>query len=126
MYSVNKIESIDASDLSKDTVLREYKELFHGLGLFPGTCSLHLKENAVPVVCPPRKVPFRLRDKLKKELDSIESKQIICKVTEPTNWVNSLVCVEKLSTGKFDPKALNENIQRPYYPLRTIDEIAWR
>jgi hypothetical protein len=79
-----------------------------------------LKENVVPVVCPPRKVPFELRRKLKIELDSMESKQIICKVTAPTNWVNSLVCVTKSSTGMLriclDPKVLNENTQMPFYP----------
>ena len=122
-HSVDLIET----DLDKTTVLKQYKDLFEGIGLFPGTCSLHLKENAVPVVCPPRKVPFGLQDKLKTELDSMESKQIICKVTEPTSWVNSLVCVEK-PNGKIrvclDPKALNENIRRPYYPMLSIDDIT--
>ena len=95
--------------------------------MLPGTCSLHLKEDAVPVVCPPRKVPFGLQDKLKAELESMEAKQVICKVTEPTSWVNSLVCVEK-PNGQLrvclDPKALNDNIRRPYYPMRTIDDIT--
>ena len=127
-YAVNMNESLGKSDLNKDTVLSEYKDLFKGIGLFQGMCSLNLKKDAIPVVCPPRKTPFGLREKLKTELDSMESKQIICKVTEPTEWVNSLVCVEKQSTGKLrvclDPKALNENIQRPYYPLRSIDDIT--
>ena len=57
----------------------------------------------------------------------MEAKQVICKVTEPTSWVNSLVCVEK-PNGQLrvclDPKALNDNIRRPYYPMRTIDDIT--
>ena len=78
--------SVDLTEngLDKTAVLKQYKDLFEGIGLFPGTCSLHLKENVIPVVCSPRKVPFGLQDKLKTELDSMESKQIICKVTEPT------------------------------------------
>ena len=72
-------------------------------------------------------MPFGLQDKLKEEFDSMESKQIICKVTEPTSWVNSLVCVEK-PNGKIriclDPKALNDNIRRPHYPMRSIDAIT--
>jgi hypothetical protein len=52
-------------ELSKQTILSEYNDLFKGIGLFPGTCSLHLKENAVPVVCPPRQVLVALQDKLK-------------------------------------------------------------
>ena len=69
----------------------------------------------------------RRRPWLKEELDCMESKQIICKVTEPTSWVNSLVCVEK-PNGKIriclDPKALNDNIRRPHYPMRSIDDIT--
>ena len=57
----------------------------------------------------------------------MEAKRVICKVTEPTSWVNSLVCVEK-PNGQLrvclDPKALNDNIRRPYYPMRTIDDIT--
>ena len=121
--------SVDHSSgtLDKPAILSQYKDLFEGIGLLPGTCSLHLKEDAVPVVCPPRKVPFGLQDKLKAELESMEAKQVICKVTEPTSWVNSLVCVEK-PNGQLrvclDPKALNDNIKRPYYPMRTIDDIT--
>ena len=57
----------------------------------------------------------------------MESKQIICKVTELTIWVNLLVCVEK-PNGKIrvclDPKALNENIRRSYYPMWSVDDIT--
>lgn len=125
-YSVdNKVTH--TSQLDMNVIRQEYNELFNGIGLFQGTCSLHLKENAVPTVCPPRKVPFGLQDKLKAELDSMEAKGIICKVKEPTGWVNSLICVKK-PNGKLrvclDPKALNDNIRRPHYPMRTIDDIT--
>ena len=121
--------SVDHSSdgLDKQAILASHKDLFQGIGLLPGTCSLYLKDGAVPVVCPARKVPFGLQDKLKAELESMEAKQIICKVTEPSSWVHSLVCVEK-ANGKLrvclDPKALNDNIQRPHYPMRSIDDIT--
>lgn len=64
----------------------------------------------------------------KNELKSMEDKGIIQKVTRPTDWVNSLVCVEKPSTGKLrvclDPKALNDNIMRPHYPMRTKEDVT--
>ncbi|XP_060557421.1 uncharacterized protein K02A2.6-like [Ruditapes philippinarum] len=64
----------------------------------------------------------------KNELKSMEDKGIIQKVTRPTDWVNSLVCVEKPSTGKLrvclDPEALNDNIMRPHYPMRTIEDVT--
>ena len=85
-----------------------------------------MKDDAVPVVCPTRKNHFDLQDKLKNELDSMEAKQVICRVTEPSNWVHSLVCVGK-PNGKLrvclDPEAFNDIIKRPYYPMRSIDDI---
>lgn len=125
-HSVDGLDQ-SSSSLDKKAVLATNKDLFEGIGLLPGTCSLHMKDDAVPVVCPTRKVPFGLQDKLKAELDSMEAKHVICRVTEPSNWVHSLVCVEK-PNGKLrvclDPKALNDNIQRPYYPMRSIDDIT--
>ncbi|MEW8548052.1 MAG: RNase H-like domain-containing protein [Candidatus Thiodiazotropha sp.] len=125
----HSVDGLDhaSTGTDKKAVFAANKDLFEGIGLLPGTCSLHLKDDAVPVVCPVRKVPFGLQDKLKAELDSMEAKQVICRVTEPSSWVHSLVCVEK-PNGKLrvclDPKALNDNIQRPYYPMRSIDDIT--
>ena len=57
----------------------------------------------------------------------MEDSDIITKVTEPTDWVNSLVITEKPKTGKLriclDPQALNKAIRRPHYPMRTLDDI---
>ena len=58
----------------------------------------------------------------------MENDQIIRKVIEPTDWVNSLVVVEKPKTGKLriclDPKALNEAIRRPHYPMSTLEDVT--
>ena len=47
-------------------------------------------------------------------LKRMEDSDIIAKVTEPTDWVNSLVIAEKPKTGKLcvclDPQALNNTI----------------
>ena len=55
-FSVNKEPG--SLLLNKSDVMQEHGELFKGIGLFPGTCSLHLIDNAVPVICPRGK--FRL------------------------------------------------------------------
>lgn len=53
---------------------------------------------------------------------------IITQVTEPKQWVNSTVTVEKPKTVKlricFDPKALNDAICRPHYPMPTLDDVT--
>ena len=80
------------------------------------------------MINPPRRVPEALKSKLKTELDRMESDSIIKRVLEPTEWSNSIVVVEKPKTGKLriclDPKALNDAIRRPHYPMRTLDDIT--
>ena len=62
---------------------------------------------------------------MKEELDKMEESKVIAKVTEPTDWVNSLVGVEK-PNGKLriclDPKDLNTAIKRPHYPMPTLED----
>ena len=48
------------------------------------------------------------------------------KVSEPTDWVNSLVCVTKPDGPLrlyLDPKDLNKAIKRPHHCVPTIDKI---
>ncbi len=115
-------------ELNKTLVMSNYGNLFKGIGVIPGSCHLHLKENAIPVVNPPRRIPEALKSRLKSELDKMVKDRIISKVTEPTDWVNSIVVVEKPKTGKLrvclDPKALNEAIRRPHYPSPTLDDVT--
>ena len=52
---------------------------------------------------------------------------IISKVEEPTEWVNSIVTVEKQNGSIrtcLDPKDLNQAIKREHFPLQTADEIV--
>ncbi len=51
---------------------------------------------------------------------------VIEKVEEPTEWVNSMVCVKKANGDLrvcVDPKDLNANIQREHYQIPTREEI---
>ena len=127
---VKLIHLVDAQPPTHTSILQEFSDVFEGIGLFPGECSFHLKPSATPVVCPPRRIPFALRDRLKDELDVMEKMDIIQKVTEPTEWVNQLVVLEKPKTGKLriclDPRPLNEAIKRPHYPLPTLDDVTPR
>lgn len=51
--------------------------------------NIKLKENAQPVVHACQKVSFKLRNQLKKELDQMKDMEVIQKIYEPTEWVNS-------------------------------------
>lgn len=55
-----------------------------------------------------------------------KKKQIIAKVHEPTEWVNSLVLVHKPSGDLricIDPQTLNKAIIPENYPITSVDEI---
>ena len=122
------ILSIDSSTpMARDSVIREYSQLFSGLGELEGEVTLQLKPDATPVVHPVRRVPHAIRGRLKEELDKMESTGVIQRVTTPTDWVNSLVVVEK-PNGKLriclDPKDLNTAMKRHHYPMPTLDEAV--
>ena len=115
-----------SSPLTKETVLEKYSDVFEGIGRLPGECYIYPKLEAIPVVHPPWRVPVTIRDKLKSELERIEREHVITKVTEPTDWVNSLVTAE-IPNGNLriclDPKDLSDAIKRPHYPNRTLEDI---
>ncbi len=112
--------------VAKEEVLKQYKNCFEGVGCFQGEFHITVDPAVSPVVHPPRRVPEALKESLKKELDLVVEQGILAKVTEPTDWVNSLMCVTK-STGALrlclDPKYLNQAIKRPYYFTPTLVDI---
>ena len=73
--------------MTKDTVLNEYGDLFKGIGVIQGKCHLHLKDEAMQVMCAPRRIPDALKTKVMSELDRMEKDGIIAKVTELTYLV---------------------------------------
>lgn len=56
----------------------------------------------------------------------MEKLGVIRKAEEPTEWMSSLVVVEK-PNGKvrlcLDPQDLNNAIQREHYPMQTVEEV---
>ena len=116
--------------LSKSTVMEEYQDCFDKLGCFPGEkYHIQLIDHPIPVIHPPRTVPVHILPLYKKELDKMIADDVITAVTEPTDWVNSIVCnIRETPEAKkirlcLDPKDLNKSIRREHYYTRTIDEL---
>ena len=61
----------------KGDLQRLYPDRFTGTGQFSGEYHITLKEDAHPVVQPPRKYPIQIKDELKTELDRMESLDVI-------------------------------------------------
>jgi hypothetical protein len=56
----------------------------------------------------------------------MEKSNVITKVKEPTQWVNSLVIAEKPNSTLricLDPRDPNKAIRRPHYPMKTLNDV---
>ena len=110
--------------------IKAFPQVFTGLDCLDKPYHIKSDNSVTPVINPPRKIPTALRDKLRTTLKDMKAKGVIRKVDEPTDWVNSLVVVEKHKTGKLrvclDPRNLNLGIKREHFQLPTIEDIATR
>ena len=112
---------------SKDDLIKAYLDRFEGIGKFPGTYHIYLKEDAIPVVHTPCKCPIAIRPLVDKKLDKLLEQDIIVPVTEPTDWVSSLAYSWKADGDLrtcLNPTHLNKAIRRDHYRTPTLEEIT--
>ena len=126
---VRRVDAMVSATVFNDvnSVLTEFKDVFTGLGCLPGEHSIVLDKSVPPVVHPARRVPLSIQPKLKIALDSLLRDDIIVKRDEPTDWVNSLLIVEKKDHSLrlcLDPLDLNKAIKREHYHIPTLDDIV--
>ena len=131
-HLVNSVDSIHSN--ADSTVCHfKYASLFSGIGHF--RCSpvyITMRENALPVQKPPRRVPVTKKDKFKQELDAMESQGIISKYDGcniSPEWLNSFVIVKKPNGSLhlcLDPTDLKKEIIRPVCNSQTMDDVVHR
>lgn len=119
---VHEINTSQAPEL--DT----YSELFgDDLGCLPVRYKMTLDESVPPVVRPPRRVPKPMEESVKKELHRMTKLGVITPISEPTEWVSTMVATRKKNTDKIrlciDPRDLNRALKRPHHPMRTVEEV---
>ncbi len=106
--------------------MEQYEDVFGEIGCLQGEHHISINSDVKPVIHPPRKIPISMLDKLKAELERMKQLDVIEKIDEPTDWVSSLVIVEK-PNGQIrlclDPRDLNKAIKRHHHPMPTVDEI---
>ena len=124
---VNRVDSFGKSPVTKETVVKEYNDVFHGQGHI-GDSTFVFNSEVNPVQHKRHHIPIALYDNflVKAKIAELEGKGIIWKVTEPTEWISSMVIVVK-PNGKIgiclDPQDLNQAILRPKYQMPTLGEI---
>ena len=114
---VDAVEEQSGSVLSKEQIINgRFKRIFSGVGRFPiEPVDIVLSEDNEPVQKPAHRVPVAMKEKLRKELQSMVKAGIISKLDRntPTPWLNSYVIVKKPNGSLricLDPKDLNKYI----------------
>ena len=127
---LQRVFTLETEANTNADIMEEFKDVFSGLGTLKDVKhTIQLKENARPVIQPPRRVPVAIRQPLKDELDRMVHLDVIEKVNGPTDWVNSLVIVMKKNKKLrvcLDPSDLNKAIRREHYPMKTVEDVVSR
>ncbi|RXN19979.1 Retrovirus-related Pol polyprotein from transposon 297 [Labeo rohita] len=125
---VKRIEPLAKTSVStKEELINMYPSVFTGLGEFPRVHHIYVDPTVTPVIHGCRNIPLAVRDKLKETLQDLVRRSVISPVTEPTEWVNSLVITEKKNGSLrvcLDPRDLNKAIKRQHYSIPTPDEVC--
>ena len=118
--------SVQLGLIERVHLVDKYPEVEKTTGTLPGTYKLRIDSSVTPVVHGPRRQPRALVDKIKTRLKEMEEEGHIVRVTEPTDWVSSMVTVVKGDKVRIclDPKDLNKAIKREHYPIPTVEEVV--
>ena len=115
---------------SLDEIKVQYKEIFEGIGTFPGKpYHINTDPSIPPKWLPCRPVPVHQQDEFKKQLNEMLDAGVIMEVHEATPLINSFVIVETVKDGQkklricLDPKPLNKAIMHEPYITHTPDDV---
>lgn len=129
---LKRVDSINCSERSdnnqRSKLVEEFADIFSDIhGEFPGEHHITTDPAVQSVIHAPRKVALALQPKLKSMLDDMVCKGVLIKREEPTDWVNSLVIVQKPNGSLricLDPRDLNRAIKREHHAIPTFEDIA--
>ena len=110
-------------------ILERHSSVFNGLGeLKDYTVKLNISEDVIPVAEPQRRIPFHIREKVKRAIEILEKDGIIERVpgTQATPWISPIVAVPKKSDDVricVDMRKPNQAIQRIRHLIPTVDDV---
>ena len=88
-------EKPDQSSLNMQQIKKEYSDVFTGDGCLEGEYRIEIDKRVEPVKLPKRRVPVAMMTPLKVELQDLQKREIITPVEKSTDWISSLVTVQK-------------------------------
>ena len=117
------------NDKKLKEILERHSSVFNGLGkLKDYTVKLNISEDVIPVAEPQRRIPFHIREKVKRAIEILEKDGIIKRVpgTQATPWLSPIVAVPKKSDDVricVDMRNPNQAIQRIRHLIPTVDDV---
>ena len=129
---MNLISIFSGNQVTKEDLIREFPTVFDGrVRVMNGEkFRIHLKDDARPFcVNAPRTIPYAFRDKVQKELKTLQEQGIIEPITAPTEWCAPIVVAPKKNSDDIrlcvDFSKLNRYVKREFYSMYTpCDAIA--
>ena len=126
IQQLHLLAQVNQINQTQTDIVQKFPNLFTGLGSFTKQFEITLKPDAKPFALhTPRKVPLPLRQKVKDELDHMQSIGVISKVDTPTQWCVGMVVVPKKDKTVricVDLKPLNTSVLREIHPLPKVDD----
>lgn len=125
-YNLLQINEIKNDVEDGEIFIKNNIDVFTGLGNFSECITIKLVENAVPKSCPPRRVPFKITDKLKETLEAMCELKVIEKYEQPSEWQSNIIIIEKPDKSIrvcLDPREINKYIVRERFEIPTIEQI---
>ena len=121
-------DNFDVCAVKTNEFKSEFPAVFDNtLGSLPGgPAHLTLENNPEPVVRPPRTLPESLKSEVLSELNRHISENTMCKVDQPTDWVNQMSVTKKKSGDIricIDPRPLNLALKREHFMLPVLDDV---
>ncbi|KAG1649806.1 putative phosphoenolpyruvate synthase [Nymphon striatum] len=121
--------NVDKISAGEEKFVDEFPQLFSGIGCVKNfNYDIKLRNESKPFCTySPRKVPYALQDKVKKELDRMEKIGVIYSVNEPTDWCSPMVVVPKGPNAEsvricIDYTELNKFVQREIHPVSIVQD----
>ncbi|UYV76293.1 hypothetical protein LAZ67_13003282, partial [Cordylochernes scorpioides] len=127
--NLNQIKELRVSSINDDyDIEKEFPEIYtQKVGCVPDfLIMLQLIQGAKPSFTPERNVPYALREKVEKELDTLEAEGIISKAAT-SDWGSQLVVIPKGDgTARLcvDYKVgVNDQLVNASYPIKRIEDV---
>ena len=130
IFMVNQLQATTTYTTDIKDVLHDFDKLFTtNDGLLKNfKAHLEVTEDAKPIFCKARPLPFSMRCRVEQELQQLHTDGIIEPVRAHSDWATPVVPVTKYS-GKIRlcgnyKLTVNRNLRLEHYPLPLVDELV--